>query len=471
MHKRQLWVSQSFRDFVKECFGLPNEDQGNWRMLEYILMNPMYAKVDHDRIDRRVIAPHNYIKSTIYQDCHASAESLLKGFEEATGIKLNITPYEYKKQCRLLAPEIPDEVRSRADEEKRTPYKQRQNKVYFSSGECWTHYKERTYREQLLNSIMNSRLEQRHPAYELVEYLHSHQVQTALNKQVLVYGAEALQAINSIEDEAVREYASTILSTMQNIGYTQYKSVENTRRIYTSGANMLGLPKEIRNILLKGCYVVDLKNCQLAIVARIWDLPQVRAFLQSGRSIWKELCDFVGLDVETGKRHVKAFVYAALYGMSKSNLRNKSNEEIGNQTIFEHPLVQEILEERVRQLKLIRANKGGTDAFGEWRPVERNFGIWVEMAQFVELVEKNNRSVLCSIVQSYELKLMLEVFKAVKENPSLLMMAWLHDGMYIKVVNHREHAGRYFGRLQKSLEEACKSVGVDVEMEVEYVGI
>jgi hypothetical protein len=462
MYTTQLWVSKDYRDYIKSHYGLPDEERGAWNLLEYLLLNPIPLRVDHDEISEQIIIPHKYIQR-LFCNPYKSAETLISEWMELTGIELSIYEYDVSAEiCRSVTPHFDAEVLARTKAEIAIPYNKRVDKVVFATGETYTGYKERRYREQLLDEITSSRLPETHPAYELVEYLHGKRVQKALQRQLNIYGTEAFAAINAIEDEEKRDYALKVHKAMQRVGYIQYKDAEHTSRIFSAGANMLCLPREVRYIYMRDTYNIDLKFAQLAIVCTIWNVPATKAFVCAGGNIWDSMSSYIGKETSEVKDNLKTILYGLFYGMSKRHIKQHMVEFFGNDHLFDHPLLQELLAERDRQRVLIRENKGGYDAFGRRLTIERERYKYMAANEYVEWTESNIRSVLCAIVQSYELALMLGVFEAIKSNPDLLLIAWLHDGVYVKCINHSDRIERYSQQIADALNSTAKKFKITV---------
>ena len=71
-------------------------------------------------------------------------------------------------------------------------------------------------------------------------------------------------------------------------------------------------------------YEADLKNSQLAILARIGEIKEVQSFLAQGENVWAELCRHMGVPPDKytdGKTALKGCLYPTTYGMSRANLK------------------------------------------------------------------------------------------------------------------------------------------------------
>jgi len=196
---------------------------------------------------------------------------------------------------------------------------------------------------------------------------------------------------------------------------------EHTSRLFTKN-HIPNLMKDLRLELTKGLVEVDLMNSQLAINSRNWQMKEIEEILQRDGNIWKSLKEDHGLsesDFKLVKPALKRAIYIPSYGGRMEKMVEKVTEDLGNHTgiisvekIISHRIVGIILKAANRQLREIRKNKGGEDAFGEFIPLTK---------------ERTARSILAQISQSYELYLLMPVVEYL-ETTNSKMVFWMHDG-------------------------------------------
>ena len=366
MYKYKLWTSRDFRNWIQDHYQIPNSEEGDWNFLEYILLNPYYEK---NNPNKNIMSGAEVIND-FYKEWDFSAIDLMNRFERRTGINLNIVDYEYKSKVRTIHPDIDNETKARMMQELSIPYKDRPNRVCFSTGDIWTQYQQNEAKKDFLNSILGAEFPQDHPAHELVEHLHSKRVHRWITKQMGVYCGIMLEAINKIPDEERRLYASAVFLKVRDYALIQYSDVNNSKRVYAKNNSILSLPREIRKIFFSKTWDVDLKSAQLCIVAKTWDVPKTKKFIDSGGNIWDELSVYLDLPKDDNKQAFKEFLYGLFYGMSKTHLQEYANVNFGSEDIFAHSLIKELFTERQRQLKIIKENKGATDIYGNWIKTE-----------------------------------------------------------------------------------------------------
>lgn len=230
---------------------------------------------------------------------------------------------------------------------------------------------------------------------------------------------------------------------------------ENTSRLFTKN-HIPNLMKDLRLELTRGCVEVDLMNSQLAINSRNWQMNEIDEILQRDGNIWESLKKDHGLsedDFKLVKPALKRAIYIPCYGGKMKKMRKKVTEDLGNhngiisvEKIVSHPIVGIILKAANRQLKEIRKNKGGEDAFGE----------------FIHLTkERTDRSILAQISQSYEMYLLLPVAEYLETTKSKMVL-WMHDGFTIMKGRDYEKVKEMCGQILKGkLEE--KGICSDLE--------
>jgi len=196
---------------------------------------------------------------------------------------------------------------------------------------------------------------------------------------------------------------------------------EHTSRLFTKN-HIPNLRKELRLELTKGLVEVDLMNSQLAINCRNWGMKDIEEILQRDGNIWKSLKEYHGLseqDFKLVKPALKRAIYIPSYGGRKKKMIEKVSEDLGDhkeiittEKIISHPIVNKILRAAGKQMREIKKNKGGKDAFGEEIKLTKG---------------RTARSILAQISQSYEMFILLPVVEYLETTESK-MVFWMHDG-------------------------------------------
>lgn len=467
-HHHKYWVSAEFRNLVQDRYGIVKD--AHWNLLQYMLFDGQRLKENDEGIVM------NYELVQFLCGSNDSAYDLLMDFETCTGIQMNLSPYYmFSSTARTVCPEIAPEITNALRSEFRRRHRVAGDKVLFRTGEPYSDYKWKKARKELLDHIMGQRLSEDKPTRELVEYLHSHRVQMWLQKQVEMKADQVYEAIFAMPEGVSKEYAHRVFHRIEQYAYIEYKACNNTARINAIHDNILSLPADLRNIFFGGCYNLDLKAAQLCIIADLWDLPQMKAFLKEGKSIWAELLGFIGQDA-SAKPQVKDFLYAAVYGMPSKGLNGLAKHDIGTigPKLLRHPLMDELLVHRDRRLRQIFVSRGGCDCWGHFICTDNVSNRATRKARSqgkseYDIRRIQARSVLATIVQSYEVEIMLAGFEEIRNNDNLLLAAFLHDGCFIKVVNHAEHAERYLDRVNNAIVRKGHELGIEIESERELL--
>lgn len=205
-----------------------------------------------------------------------------------------------------------------------------------------------------------------------------------------------------------------------------YKAVPRSSRLYAHGPNWLGLKKLLRGVLTPHLWKMDLASAQLRIAGALWGFD-VSRFLVDG-SVWTHLLRACGErpDNLAMKSKIKKLVYTALYGGCRHTLAADARE-LGHPGLLKDPLFKAVLEARDPVLDRLAGGEEFVDAWGNRLKIEPpNPGKEATKPQR----KKQARSKMAAVCQSYELKLLIPVFKYAEQHPGLQIVALLHDGIY-----------------------------------------
>ena len=238
---------------------------------------------------------------------------------------------------------------------------------------------------------------------------------------------------------------------------------------------------------MQGHVEFDLHHAQLAIVAKIWNIPSVDAFLSSGRSLWKELVAHMGLTnissetYEDVKWFLKKYTYATIFGMNEENLTKGNTARINRlkklgiksaakkvsgldndlaafgvenagEKFTSYPLIADLLAARDRMLKTIKNSIGMHNAYGQLIVVKPGF---------------DERDVLAQVAQSYEMYLLNPILEYVKHNKEYMSISCQqHDGVSIKFHNN-QYKQALIDDLVQGINNHCKSTGFNTWVDYE----
>ena len=137
----------------------------------------------------------------------------------------------------------------------------------------------------------------------------------------------------------------------------------NTIRLFELYMGLQGIQSDVRRILTQDWVEMDLQNAHLAIIAKVWDVPEIKTFLATGQSIWESLLPYMGIELNDNesKSITKKFLYGCVYGMSNKTLKTgmvTTLNETKYNAFVSHPIIKAILKARAKRIKDI-TNKGG----------------------------------------------------------------------------------------------------------------
>ena len=171
--------------------------------------------------------------------------------------------------------------------------------------------------------------------------------------------------------------------------------------------------------------------------------------------------NYHGLSETEAKKALKRAIYATVFGMGRRGVQLLLGRALSFQaaSAFINDLVIEALfERRDRALAEIDVAGGTRDVFGIWYPVRP----WLNR-------EGECRSALAATMQAEELRLLLPVVEdaartSALERPQYRLVAWLHDGFYVKA---RTDADRVIRRLQSAVQREADRLGIPTGLDVE----
>lgn len=467
-------VSPEFRALLKRRYPALShhpDAQAYWRLLAYFLF-PQFVEME----TKRTIVPYETIAELVGQHSHAhgfKAERWLHEFAHNV-LPLDLQDYRYVEGKARTAHAHLDEAILTARFQEQVQ-KSKGTRVELVTGQQVTVRERRRQLEHYKQSLAESaaQIAPDHPAWELLEYLNS-RPQTLLHKYWKQNRQRVVATIAQLPSDTNQQWetkqwcqrAFTLIDELPNLFYS---STPRSPRLFAQSMNLNQLPRDLRRIIFTGAVELDLRACQLAVVARQWDIPLLQDFLESGGSIWSELLSAVSSGPEK-KDLLKRAVYAVVFGMSPTNLRHLLNEGdgedsgLGNQAtqmFLHHPLIQALLKARSRQQKLIKQARGCADAFGRWHVLSQD-------AREGDSEAPGMTSLMASVVQSYELKLMLPILPILKSNQQIYILSWLHDGVTLHFGNKSKQEEQ-IRRLQKAVARQAREMGICSSLEVQHL--
>ena len=253
------------------------------------------------------------------------------------------------------------------------------------------------------------------------------------------------------------------------------RPVENSARAYSLRPSLLTVKSSVRRVLTQDWVEYDLKGAQFAIVARLWRIPELQAFLASGASVWATLLGELGLPVSV-KRKVKDAVYSLVFGGGlrtervaessggklRKGIAERLDEETGVPGVGERflalPLIRAVYEAREREIDHLVF-----EAFEAWTVFGKRLPIPVGS---YERRREAARKALAQQAQAVELLLLMPVYELASETDQFTVMLYQFDGVTVKYRDRRTCA-YWHERITSAVADAAERVRVQTRLEWE----
>jgi|GEM_PF-3707209 len=470
----EIWVTPEYLELTNKTFNLSADDVSHRKLLQYLLFHPTYFEVEKDEYDYSlIIVPRNKICS-FYGDLHdGNVVTLLKEFADKTGIVLNLTPYDLRnKKCRAVTPDFSPEFIEESQSQRLLFTQPKQGKVLFDTGETYSSYTVKKKRKKHSEAIMKAYINPEHPASELMRELHSPATLKTL-AELLITNQDWVAKFICLEPEGIRkDMFETIYNLLETQPYIRYGDTDGTCRIHAQGYSIFQLPSSLRDVELSGDHIhgLDFTSSQFTIISHLWGVQTGLEFLKSGKKLWVELCGYSGVKyTKQYKPQLKEYFYGLFYGMSRKKRKALLMELFGNTNLEQHPMIREFLKKRRVQVKKIVDAMGVYDAFGTWLGIATSLydpdATAQERASYHQRISKDASDLLSVVAQSYEMKIMMALFQELKSNKNLKLIAFLHDGLVFKIVNHYEFLETYKKRLVDVVHRASSELLMPLDLE------
>jgi hypothetical protein len=310
-----------------------------------------------------------------------------------------------------------------------------------------------------------------HPASRMVIETMASVPEAVFARRVTACFSEALEAVARIENPSARRAQENILRKIDVDPKPVYfpSGKGNTHRVFSRG-HIPDLKREIRKIFTLPWPEADLRCSQLAIAARLWEMPRTTEFLASGYSVWEELLGLFPDDLGTLRQNVKACLKKALYALLYLKNSGKVQQDLQSdldliglgvlaQKVMSHWLFSEINSFRRRQEKLLLKGGGLADAFG---------------AIHHATDDRSPSSVISQVNQSYELYALWPVLEWVNQrDPSgaltvdpneMRLVLWAHDGFSI-ACRRKDRVFSYQKKLSALVGARLNELGIMTTLE------
>jgi hypothetical protein len=313
-----------------------------------------------------------------------------------------------------------------------------------------------------------------------------------LRREQLVKAAEGAAEFSQ---ERRRDQANRKLIQMRTHPQPLYKYCDRFPRQKADPYNQaMNLPAKLRRPMYTGRdYELDLSKAHFGSYVPVakregLEVPILEEFLEADLKgdealltrgdLW---CDIAShLEVEgpmKPKRSTSKRAYSLVYGKDEGGLPYQLLKEWGRATgewfdtterfeaIYEHPLMEELLETRDKLEAIITSRGGLHDANGRFIPLSA----WDETKK----KENRWRGLMSYVNASFEQELMLPIFGAAQaereRDEQTRYEVWLYQGDGVTVRIDRRYAHEpQIARLQEAVADRANELGVPTKLEVDW---
>jgi hypothetical protein len=468
MEHQCVFATKEARQELGRRLGLTDgpEDRWLWRVTDFLLFGTV-----RDQDTGELLLSKSILADLCLRPVTSGAFSAfdaLAQYQTRTGVILDVSlPDALQGKARVLKnATFPEGVAEVADQI-RQPTTALQDRVQLDTAIPWrpeTARRQRlTSREEAMSRIAEAH---NHDAERLLRLLNGNSGNrwTETKKHL----ARLRSSANELPPGS-REFALNTLARTESQPMPYFVPVAKTSRVYPIGPSLLQLPRGLRKELVHslGWRVLDLRHAQLAIIAKIWNVPVLQNYLESDRSFWTDQLSHLGLD-EAQKPLLKNALYALIFGEGDRNAKERFRTTLGprGSRIYKRwrsdPLIAALHEARTVEMHRVAAAGFAIDAYGRKWTVPT----WTsENDRGQAFPASEVRSVLATVAQSFELYLLAPILDIVeREDGRLRLMVWLHDGLTVSVPKNRMHVLNW---MKASVNERAALLGIHTTLEEE----
>jgi hypothetical protein len=439
-------VTKEFRERIKAKYPGLDDNLGYWSLMqELIFKNNTYGS------QGLILLQHE--KPAGFNKKHPSnfnSGKFLQAFKHDVLPDFEWSDYQSLDKCRTVVntgidAEVYEWVKSMEDK----------REVFFETGlkvngkSIKDNYQEDLDTIEIIQHLIHCE-EARH-----IQNYHNSKTKHKFSSKVRENYAEALRLIETYKANqdlyiVQKEVLRDILEYPKPLLRPTYKA----DRLFSYGSSLLTIKSEVRNVLTKDWTEIDLKNAQLAIIAKLWDIPTLQDYLATGQSIWQYFYSALEID-KSYKPALKTFVYSIAYGASRNRLKKDFEESCRNEglpldngfikKLFSLPLISDILDVQEKRLEAVK---------GEY--IQTPLG---------RIRSKKPTAKLALEAQAYEMLLIYEIYKLAEATDKFEIMLYQFDGVSI---DFRDKRSKEFWKQKIKSAVEAKAKEFDFMTTVEF---
>ena len=490
------WVSRHtcsarFRTAVaSRCPGLGRDD-AYWKMMELLVFTSARFR------NRPILIPHPVIADVCGVDPHDGgfrSGDFLAAFQRDVLQGFSWREYDHGAgRVREVATDgIPPSLLAALALEMAVRPREVEGRVHFASGFAYdTKRDPKALRETDLRHVTMLNIPETEDQRFIQAYLHGVSVRrfSFLDDTF----DDAYETALLIESEPARHQAMRLLHRIYIQPVPYYSPVGNSLRLFSMVGGLQQVHRGVRKALMRGCWDLDGDAMHLAIMARVWDIPELQAFLEvhGAKAIWRSLTAHVahvvhgrgpvgtGSDPQSDpnplnepnplseaehgayKAAIKHGVYALGYGGGPPAIAEQveSHDDDGLfddydavvDALKSHELLGRVFEAKDRMVDRIKGEHGMRGAYG-----------------FIRMKKgRDPLSVLAMVSSSYEMALMRTVFDVAAEHADLCtILLYQFDGVTVRF-RGADRAGWVIRKMQAAFDAKARALGIHTALSSE----
>lgn len=451
------FCSKQFREGLRAAYpGLDGKPE-RWLFLQYLIYCQHFDFATDKLVASAKVVAEWLDKEKLFHQNNFSVRDVAEDFSEHV-FPVALSGYVYepsrgKCESRIVLSKFPKEVEEFWERERRSRHTPR---VEFATGKKAV--------SPRLNLVSTSAPEASRIMVEYMNALPTNRFSKAVAAHWLEAAALAA-TLGEMHTPAGRQ--SAILTQLLTNPKPLYKTAENSARIFSAtDASIANLKRCVRDVLCRDWLKCDLASAQYSINYRVWGMEE--AGVPFVESPFDTLIADLRLSPDA-RPALKKIIYSICFGMStrrdpsRENVCDLANAITPNlwYRMKSHSLVKGLLETRQAQFKEIRETGFALDAWDN--------SIMLEPEPHDGFPGDNVRSVLAQVAQSYEQRLMFEVYRLAIQNPGkhgFSIMVNVYDGLYI-CVNDASECECWKKRISSAVENEALKLGIKTQLEWE----
>ena len=277
---------------------------------------------------------------------------------------------------------------------------------------------------------------------------------------------DALDVARKLDEDAAKENKKTqhvallyqFLDAPKPLYFPSQREHSKTPRLFGTGLTFLN--KEIRHALFPHWIDLDLKNCQLAIVAALFNVESAQKLIESGESVWTHLMTQLEIpeaQQATAKKYIKIALYSLIYGKPVGLACMELYGALGFKpkiSFARVALVEDVAKAISAAKESIKAKGGMQGAFG-----------------WMELNKTDIESFLACCMQTYELAIISAVYEVANQektfrNAPFDILLHQHDGVSI-LPRPGVRQNVVIDRLQRAVAAKAALFGISAKIQID----